>query len=121
MKDRIKELRKTLGLTQQSFGQKLGVSCVSVSLWERGESKIVRRTIKQLENIFNVNPVWLETGEGDMFKSSGDGAGRNDTASGSEQGDILNILTALTPDNRDRVKKYAAGLLDIQQQEKEIE
>ena len=36
-KDKIKSLRKGLGLTQQQFAEKLGVSQRAVRYWEKGK------------------------------------------------------------------------------------
>ena len=68
MKDRIKELRKTLKLTQQSFADTLGIKQNTVALYEMGRSGISDGIIKSICREFNVNEVWLLTGEGDMFK-----------------------------------------------------
>lgn len=68
MKDRIKELRKTLKLTQQSFADTLGIKQNTVALYEMGRSGISDGIIKSICREFNVNEVWLRTGEGDMFK-----------------------------------------------------
>ena len=45
MNKRIKELRKTLGLTQESFAQKIGITKSSVSLLESGQNKASAQTI----------------------------------------------------------------------------
>lgn len=68
MKDRIKELRKTLKITQQSFADTLGIKQNTVALYEMGRSGISDGIIKSICREFNVNEVWLRTGEGDMFK-----------------------------------------------------
>ncbi len=67
MNNRIKELRNALGLSQSEFGQKIGLTYVSVSLFESGTREISKRTRLAILREFNVNPVWLDTGEGDMF------------------------------------------------------
>lgn len=71
MKDRIKELRKTLGLTQEAFGNYLGITNTAVSKLEKGENNVTEQNIQALclrhWNGKTVNEKWLRTGEGEMF------------------------------------------------------
>ena len=67
MKERLKLLRKSLGLTQTEFGEKIGLSLRGIVKWEKGESKPQQSTIKALVSTFNVNPDWLLNGTGEMF------------------------------------------------------
>ncbi len=68
MKDRIKLIRKDAALTQEEFGTELGVSRIAITTYETGRvipDKSIRLLICEK---FNVNPVWLETGEGVPYK-----------------------------------------------------
>lgn len=67
MKDRLKQLRKTLGLTQQAFADKLGVKRNTVGQWECGINPLTDQTIFSICREFDVNKEWLCTGEGEMF------------------------------------------------------
>lgn len=67
MKERLKLLRKSLGLTQTEFGEKIGLSLRGIVKWEKGKSKPQQSTIKALISTFNVNPDWLLNGTGEMF------------------------------------------------------
>ena len=67
IKDRIRFLRKDLGLTQTEFAAKLFVSMDSISLIERGVNNPASRTVEQICQEFNVNKEWLLTGEGEMY------------------------------------------------------
>lgn len=67
MKDRLKQLRKTLGLTQQAFADKLGVKRNTVGQWECGVNPLTDQTIFSICREFDVNKEWLCTGEGEMF------------------------------------------------------
>ncbi len=71
MKTRIKTLRKTLGLTQTEFANKLGIRQQSVGRWEHGENPHPSR-IFQMCQTFGVNKTWLETGGGEMFVKKDD-------------------------------------------------
>lgn len=68
MNKRFKELRKTLGLTQEVFAERIGISGPSVSLIENEERLVTERTIKTLMREFNVSYNWLVYGDGEMFE-----------------------------------------------------
>ena len=68
MKDRIRQIRKDRKLTQSDMGSELGCSQTAYAKYESGmviPDKSIRLLICQK---FNVNEVWLETGEGDPYK-----------------------------------------------------
>ena len=67
MNERIKELRKTLDLTMEKFGARLGVKRNTVSQWESGTNSVTDQVIKSICREFNVDYIWLTTGEGEMF------------------------------------------------------
>lgn len=64
---RIHALRKELKLTMEEFGNKLDVTDALVSMMESGKKAVSKRTRLSILRTFNVNPNWLDTGEGDMF------------------------------------------------------
>ena len=68
MKDRIKNLRKELKLTQQEFADRIGVKRNTVGLYEIGQSGISDTVIKAICREFGVDETWLRTGEGEMFR-----------------------------------------------------
>lgn len=67
MKERLKELRKALGLTQSEFGTRIGASRDAIAAYERGVT-IKEPIIKIICIKYNVNYYWLTKGEGDMFE-----------------------------------------------------
>ena len=67
MQDRIRTLRKTLKISQNEFGKKLGVSNTAISKLENGENSITEQMIKSICREFNVNYIWLTEVEGDMI------------------------------------------------------
>ena len=67
MNERIKELRKTLGLTLDKFGERLGVGKSALSKIERGENGVSEQMFKSICREFNVREEWLRTGEEPMF------------------------------------------------------
>jgi len=68
MDERIKELRKALGLTQQEFSDKIGVKRNTIAQYESGRNSPIDAVISLICREFNVNEEWLRTGEGEMFK-----------------------------------------------------
>ena len=67
LKDRFKELRKELNVTQQELADKLKISRNFVAQIEMGSKVPSDRTIDDVCREFNVNEEWLRTGNGDMF------------------------------------------------------
>lgn len=67
MKTRFKELRKELKMTQEEFAERIGLSRSYINLIEMGKKVPAERTIKDICRMFNVNHIWMETGEGNMF------------------------------------------------------
>lgn len=64
---RIKELRKRLGLSQREFAKKIGKATISIAKWEAGDRTPDESTLKLIAKEFNVNEEWLKTGKGEMF------------------------------------------------------
>lgn len=67
MKDRIKSIRKTAGMTQTDFGNAIGVKGNTVTNYESGLRVPSDAIILSICREFNVNETWLRTGEGEMF------------------------------------------------------
>lgn len=72
MNERLNLLRKTLNISQEEFGKRLGVTGASISRLEKGERNITEQMIKSICREFNVDYIWLTTGEGEMFVDSDD-------------------------------------------------
>ena len=71
--ERVKEIRKSLGLTTEKFGEKLGIQRSAVSKIENGRCALTDANIKAICREFGVDYIWLTTGEGEMFVDSDDG------------------------------------------------
>ena len=68
MKDRIRLIRKDININQTEFGLELGCTQAAITSYETGRGipdKSIRLLICEK---FNVNEVWLETGEGVPYK-----------------------------------------------------
>lgn len=70
--ERVKEIRKSLGLTTEKFGEKLGIQRSAVSKIENGRCALTDANIKAICREFSVDYIWLTTGEGEMFVESDD-------------------------------------------------
>lgn len=67
MNDRIKKIRKELDLTQQKFGERIGVKGNTIAQYESGRNEPIDAVISLICREFNVNEEWLRYGTGEMF------------------------------------------------------
>lgn len=67
MKDRLKNLRKALGLTQQEFADRIGIGRGNIATYETRGGSPGNSVINLICREFNVNETWLRTGDGEMF------------------------------------------------------
>lgn len=70
LNERLKTLRKALNLNQVALGERLNISQAHVSALEKGIKSITDRIVSDYCREFNVNEIWLRTGEGEMFVQS---------------------------------------------------
>ena len=71
MRNRIIELRKEQGLSQEAFAKKVGLSRYFINQFENGNRNMSDRTISDICNTFQINEEWLRTGKG-VKESSAD-------------------------------------------------
>lgn len=98
-KERLKELRKSLGLTLEKFGERIGLKKTVLSEYENGRKNMTPRTKLAICREFGVSERWLETGEGEMFQAE------------TEEGRHLKKLIDEALANRD--DKFRTALLEI--------
>lgn len=67
MKERLKALRKELGLTQQEFADRIGISRNNIASYETNKSEMGTAVFSLICREFNVNEDWLRGGAGEMF------------------------------------------------------
>jgi len=72
--ERVKEVRKSRGLTLEKFGERLGVGKSAISKIENGQCAVSEQMAKAICREFNVDYIWLATGEGDPFIETDDSA-----------------------------------------------
>ena len=118
MHERIKELRKALGLTQQKFADGMGVKQNTIAQYESGRNAPIDAVITLICRTYGVNETWLRTGEGEMFQPKS----RNDELldyarriaegdPGSIQAQLLTVMTRLTDAQWEVLAQVAAQFL----------
>lgn len=70
--ERVKEVRKSLNLTLEKFGERVGVGKTAISNIEKGNRNLTEQMTKSICREFGVDYIWLTTGEGAMFVESDD-------------------------------------------------
>lgn len=69
MNERIKTLRKTLNLTLEQFGERVGVTKMTISRIENGKNNVTEQMCKSICREFNIREDWLRNGTGEMFEN----------------------------------------------------
>lgn len=64
MNERIRKLRKSLGLTQEKFAERLGIKRNTVANYEIGRNEPIDAVVSLICRVYGVNEVWLRTGDG---------------------------------------------------------
>lgn len=64
--ERIKAVRKSNGLTQQKFADRIGVKQNTVAQYEMGRNVPIDTVINLICREFHVNEAWLRSGVGEM-------------------------------------------------------
>ena len=74
MQTRLKVLRKSLGLNQDAFGERIGVKQSTITSYETGNRQPTTAVIMAICREFNVNEDWLRNGGDDsqMFNPEPD-------------------------------------------------
>ncbi len=109
MNERIKQLRKKLGLTQQQFADQLGTSRANISKYEISANVPSSAIISLICREFNVNETWLRDGSGDMFKST------------DRYTDIARLTTQLLNEESDSFKnRFISMLANLNSDEWEV-
>lgn len=124
MNERVKELRKTLKLSGEAFGEKIGVGKNAISRIETGKNNITDQMFKSICREFNVNEEWLRTGEGDMFKGYDDEIAESVEELLTEDTPFYNVIKnimvtykKLNPDSRAIIDDFIKQAFDVMKKE----
>ena len=120
IKERIRQLRKQLHLSQEEFGRRLQLSRNFIYMVENGQRELSNRTIDDICNCFNVNRNWLVNGIGEMYVPSEEddrlGTFIGEALSGQIADDVrlylLRTLSQLEPDDWEVLYKVARLWVD---------
>ena len=92
MKERIRAIMDSKGMTQQEFSQFLEMSPASLSSIFTGRTKPTLNVVESIKNKFeNINLEWLMFGEGSMFTQNEDGEGDDTTLSSDASEDEMQM------------------------------
>lgn len=107
MNERVKQLRKELGLSGAKFGEKIGLTRMAISNIENDKYNLTEQSIKSICREFNVNENWLRNGEGKMFNSV-ESLSLDDLVSGADplEIDILKAYFTLDKDTREKALNH---------------
>ena len=115
MNERIKLLRKTLKLSGEKFGEKLGVKRSAISDLETGRNNLSEQMLLAICREYNVNEEWLRTGEGEMFIETKESFLENISKQYSLDDldiKIIESYLSLSPDGREFIKNYIKSICD---------
>jgi transcriptional regulator with XRE-family HTH domain len=104
IKDRIKEVRTAIGISQVKFAERIAVAASLISEIEGGVREPNERAIRLIIAEYNVNETWLRTGQGSMFNedmsaSVSEAVGMFKSLDQHFQDGALKILAVLTEMN----------------------
>lgn len=65
--ERVKEIRKELGLSMEKFGDRLGISKSAIANIESGYRNLTKHMAKSICREFDVDYFWLTEGVGEKY------------------------------------------------------
>jgi transcriptional regulator with XRE-family HTH domain len=101
--NRIRLIRKTLGLNQGEFARQIGLTQTALSMIELDKVALTDKNIKLICATFAVDEDWLRTGKGEMFG-----------AQSPYEKELLETFGKLTPDTQEFILDMAKNLLKRQ-------
>ena len=104
--DRIKEIRKAAGKTQQSFADVIGLKRNTIANYEIGQIQPSDRTIADICREFNISEHRLRTGEGEMRIKL------------SEDADFIRVMTEIQVSDDAFIKSLLKSYWDLNKEEK---
>lgn len=115
--ERVKEVRKELGLTLKVFGERIGMRNNSISQIENGVNALTDTTAKLICKEFSVNEEWLLYGKEPKYKATAN-MSLDDFAKSKGASDldlkIIKLYLELDPDIRKNlVEHFRNGLADF--------
>ena len=119
MKERMKQLRKSLGMTQTEFALRLNVTQASIAGYESGYRTPTDRVISDICREFSVSTEWLLDGAGEMFvtrtKNQELAIWFNSALADSDESirkRMITALSVLTEDEMQAILKFAKKMTE---------
>lgn len=122
--ERLNFLRECkLKISQEELGNKIGVSRFSISNYESGKRNITDRVISDICREFNVNEVWLRTGEGgdeNMFTKLNEddryslNLGKLSITENQIAKNMLNAIAEASPEKLKHIEEFMKACLGIE-------
>lgn len=106
MGQRLNIARKRLHLSQNAFGKMLGVTKQTIINYEKGKTTLPKTFVLSLKELFNVNPNWLERGEGEIFRELSQVREPTPAYVTPTIEKIVRMLEGMTPDEQKEILKY---------------
>lgn len=128
MEERLKELRKSLNLTQQEFADKIGVKRNTIAQYESGRNAPIDAVITLICRTYGVSEAWLRTGEGEMSvpRDRSDAIAQEVSRFMANHPDsfrerLISLLIRLDEKQWEVLEQYARQLVDAHDREPTIE
>lgn len=103
--ERVKEVRKSLGLTMEKFGDRVGVTKTAISNIESGNRNLTEQMTKSICREFGVSYEWLTNESGEMFVENDDEfLGRIDQIMHNEGDFRIRLFKSLVYADEERLK-----------------
>ena len=102
--ERVKEVRKENGLSQEEFAHKLGFDTRgAIANIELGRTEAADKLLSLISNLFGIREEWLRTGEGEMR-----------IGEDAQSDKVVAFIGDVTRDDDDTFKKrFVAMLADL--------
>ena len=105
---RVKKVRLRKGISQEQFGEIIGIKKAAVSKIENGENSLSKGNLLAICRQFNVNKEWLINGNGEMFTPK------------SKEDEIRNFFESAISSDSDIAKiqrKFISTLVSLDEEE----
>jgi len=66
--ERLRTIRRSLGMSQQDFANRLGKTLKTIQRWESGQYNIPESALRLISHTFGVSYEWLKEGKGEMWE-----------------------------------------------------
>ena len=123
MNERIKRLRSKLEMTQQEFADRLGIKRGTLANYEIGRNEPIDAVISLMCKEFNVNEIWLRTGEGgddNMFTKVNEedrysiNLGKLSRTENQMARNMLNAIAEADPEKLKHIEEFMKACLGIE-------